>query len=73
MNRTVLAGMFRPIANVSVAKSTLIKPSEKRISIVSFNSGSKPAINAIETSVKDSRSYMLIITRKISDIINLPP
>ena len=39
---TVFAGMFRPMEKVSVAKSTLIRPSWNRISIVSFKIGSKP-------------------------------
>jgi hypothetical protein len=42
VNKTVLAGIFKPIANVSVANRTLISPSENKISIVSFKSGSKP-------------------------------
>ena len=39
---TVLAGMFKPIANVSVANRAFIKPSANNISMVSFSSGNKP-------------------------------
>ena len=39
---TVLAGMFSPMAKVSVAKRALSKPSPKRISIVSFRMGRRP-------------------------------
>lgn len=42
VNNTVLAGMFKPIANVSVAKSALIRPSPNKISMVSFSIGNKP-------------------------------
>ena len=42
VNTTVLAGMFNPMAKVSVANKHLIKDSPKRISINSFNTGSKP-------------------------------
>jgi hypothetical protein len=42
VNITVLAGMFNPIANVSVANNTLIRPSPNNISIVSFKIGNKP-------------------------------
>ena len=42
VKRTVLAGMFSPIANVSVAKRALSKPSPKRISMVSFKMGRRP-------------------------------
>ena len=39
VNTTVLAGMFIPMLNVSVAKRALINPSEKRISTISFRIG----------------------------------
>ena len=39
VNTTVFAGMFKPMEKVSVAKSTLIKFSWNRISIVSFKMG----------------------------------
>ena len=42
MKRTVLAGMLRPIANVSVAKSAFIRPSPNRISVVSLRIGRRP-------------------------------
>jgi hypothetical protein len=42
VNRTVRAGMLRPMANVSVANKALIRPSANKISVVSFKIGSKP-------------------------------
>ena len=39
---TVFAGIFTPIANVSVANKHLIKFSENSISIVSFRIGNRP-------------------------------
>ena len=42
VKRTVLAGMFKPMANVSVAKSALMRPSPKRISVVSLRMGRRP-------------------------------
>jgi hypothetical protein len=39
---TDLAGIFTPIANVSVANRTLMSPLAKRISTISFKIGSKP-------------------------------
>jgi len=38
---TVLAGIFTPIAKVSVANKTLTNPSEYKISTISFAKGSK--------------------------------
>uniref|UniRef100_A0A1B0GC65 Uncharacterized protein n=1 Tax=Glossina morsitans morsitans TaxID=37546 RepID=A0A1B0GC65_GLOMM len=37
VNKTVLAGIFRPIAKVSVANKALSKPSPNKISIISFS------------------------------------
>ena len=42
VNTTVLAGMFSPVENVSVANSTLISPSWNRISVSSFKIGNIP-------------------------------
>ena len=42
VNRTVLAGMLRPMAKVSVAKRAFNKPSPNRISMVSFRIGRSP-------------------------------
>jgi len=42
VNTTVLAGMLSPMLNVSVAKSTLSRPSWNRISITSLRIGSSP-------------------------------
>jgi hypothetical protein len=42
VNKTVRAGIFNPILNVSVANKALIKPSPKRISIVSLIIGNNP-------------------------------
>mmetsp|Transcript_2131 Transcript_2131/g.13957 ORF Transcript_2131/g.13957 Transcript_2131/m.13957 type:complete len:230 (-) Transcript_2131:725-1414(-) len=39
---TVFAGIFKPMANVSVAKSAFTKPSWKRISMISFRIGKSP-------------------------------
>jgi hypothetical protein len=39
---TVLAGIFNPIANVSVAKSTFNQPDANIISIISLIIGIKP-------------------------------
>lgn len=38
----VRAGIFKPIANVSVANNVLSKPSPNKISMVSFKIGNKP-------------------------------
>jgi hypothetical protein len=37
--------MFKPMEKVSVAKSTLRRPSEKRISMVSLSTGNIPGQN----------------------------
>ena len=42
VKRTVLAGMLRPIANVSVANNAFIRPSPNRISVVSLRIGKRP-------------------------------
>jgi len=42
VNKTVLAGIFRPMANVSVAYKTFSNPSPNKISIVSFKIGNRP-------------------------------
>ena len=42
VNTTHRAGMFSPIANVSVANSTLSRPSPNRISTISLTTGSNP-------------------------------
>lgn len=42
VNKTVLAGIFKPMANVSVAYKTFSKPSPNKISIVSFKIGKRP-------------------------------
>ena len=44
VNKTVLAGMLRPMAKVSVANRALMRPSPNKISVVSFKMGSKPEI-----------------------------
>lgn len=55
VNRTVRAGMLRPMANVSVANKALIKPSANKISIVSFKIGSNPV--TAKTNIIRYRSY----------------
>jgi hypothetical protein len=50
VNKTVLAGMLRPMAKVSVAKSAFMRPSPNKISVVSFKIGSKPGNLKRETS-----------------------
>eukprot|EP00968_Pinguiococcus_pyrenoidosus_P004398 scaffold298_cov247-Pinguiococcus_pyrenoidosus.AAC.24 len=42
LKTTVRAGMFTPMAKVSVANSTLTRPSLKRISTTSLRIGSRP-------------------------------
>mmetsp|Transcript_17924 Transcript_17924/g.29985 ORF Transcript_17924/g.29985 Transcript_17924/m.29985 type:complete len:201 (-) Transcript_17924:251-853(-) len=42
LNTTARAGMFTPIANVSVARRTLTNDLENKISTASFNTGSNP-------------------------------
>ena len=45
VNKTVLAGMLRPMAKVSVANRALMRPSPNKISVVSFKMGNRPKKN----------------------------